>query len=98
MATSWPARSNRRTQLPPDWPHRRAATLHRDHHHCTTPGCTAPATDVDHIGDAHDHNPTNLRSLCAEHHRQRTTTQGNAARGVVQRSHRPREPHPGLTR
>lgn len=72
------AGSNRRAELPKDWPTIRRAILRRD------PVCVrchaAPSTDVDHIGDKHDHSETNLRGLCGPCHASRTGKQGNAAR------------------
>jgi 5-methylcytosine-specific restriction protein A len=45
--------------------------------HCEQPGCTKPATEVDHIDGLgplgpHGHDLDNLRSLCKPHHAQRT--------------------------
>jgi hypothetical protein len=57
--------------------------------------CDATATDVDHIGDPDDHTDGNLRSLCSEHHDQKTSRQGNAARWTHRRQ-KPRERHPGI--
>jgi 5-methylcytosine-specific restriction endonuclease McrA len=54
---------------------------------CVVPGCTRPATDVDHvvsIADAPDRrlDPTNFRSMCHQHHAQRTARdQGFAQSG-----------------
>lgn len=59
--------------------------------------CTAPATDVDHIGNALDHADTNLRALCARHHGRRSALQGVAAKARMRRQRlRPQRPHPGL--
>lgn len=57
------------------WRKLRAAILERDDYACTTPGCGAPATEVDHIiprhqGGSDEHE--NLRSLCAAHHGTKT--------------------------
>jgi AAA domain-containing protein len=63
------------------------------HPHCTVEGCTRPATDVDHvvsIEDAPDQrlDPTNLRSMCHEHHAQRTARdQGFAQTGPANSAH-----------
>lgn len=51
---------------------------------CQTPGCYLRATDVDHIvsrrdGGA-DYALTNLQSLCHDHHQQKTSAAGHAAR------------------
>lgn len=76
--------SNRRAELPADWPTLRQQTLERDEHRCTwrTAGrrCPDQATDVDHIGDKDDHRLENLRSLCSPHHKARTARQATAAR------------------
>lgn len=79
------ATSTRRTTLPPDWPTIRLPILERDGYRCTHIDangnrCTAPATDVHHIGDRNDHSDTNLASLCAPHHATETGREGNAAR------------------
>ena len=58
------------------WQNTRAAFL-RFHPACDEPGCTLPATDVDHIdglgpGGPRGHDWTNLRGYCHAHHSQRT--------------------------
>jgi 5-methylcytosine-specific restriction endonuclease McrA len=94
-------RSARTVRLPKGWAKIRARILKRDGHACTwdTPSgrCMGPATDVDHIGDPNDHSDTNLRSLCRQHHRTRSSQQGGlaaAAKRIPRR--RPPEKHPGL--
>jgi 5-methylcytosine-specific restriction protein A len=92
--------SNRRAELPADWETAiRPRILARDGYQCTWiedgVRCTARATDVDHIGDKHDHSDENLRGICDWHHKKRTAAQGNAARKRVPEKRRP-EPHPGL--
>lgn len=91
--------SNRRDELPPDWPVIRVRILRRDDHQCVArvgpARCTEPATDVDHIGAKHDHRDENLRALCSWHHKRRSSAQGNAARRRVPEKRAP-EPHPGL--
>lgn len=57
--------------------------------------CTRPGSDTDHIGDPHDHSPTNLRLLCSWHHDRRSSKQGNTARRRYS-NRRPPERHPGL--
>ncbi len=97
------AGSNRRAELPPDWPQRRARILHRDAHRCTATmsdgsRCTWPATDVDHIEQGNDHSDTALTSLCRWHHQQKSSSEGAAARkaqGGYLTQRRSPEPHPG---
>lgn len=89
--------SNRRAELPPDWPAIRKRILDRDSYRCRWiqdgKRCTERATDVDHRGDKHNHDDDNLRALCAPHHRRRTGQQAAAARPSIRR---PAERHPGL--
>lgn len=74
----------RRRELPPDWSTLRRRVLRRDGWRCTWivdgSRCPAWATDVDHIGDRHDHRLLNLRALCQYHHSRRTIAQSVAAR------------------
>lgn len=69
--------SNRRAELPPDWPRIRQRILRRD------PICracmAAPSAEVDHIDNPHDHSDANLQGLCAPCHK--VKTQREAARG-----------------
>lgn len=100
MPGGW-AGSDRRSELPPDWPQIRARILARDEGRCTwvTEGdrCSEDATDVDHIRDRHDHRPENLASLCGWHHDRKSSAEGNAAQRGRRRTERhPREAHPGL--
>lgn len=93
--------STRRAQLPVDWDStRRPRILRRDGHQCTwmTDGqrCDQPATDVDHIRRGNDHNDNNLRSLCAWHHKRKTSIEGNTSRRRHTTKRTP-EQHPGLT-
>lgn len=54
---------------------------------CEWPGCTKPATDVDHIdgqgpNSPHGHDQANLQSLCHPHHSTKTAKQdGGFGRG-----------------
>jgi 5-methylcytosine-specific restriction endonuclease McrA len=76
----------------------RRRVLRRDGHRCQIkgPGCTGIATDVDHIGDRHDHSEANLRAVCGWCHRQRSAAQGHARqRALKQARKRPPERHPG---
>lgn len=95
----WGNGSGRTAPLPPDWDRLRKQQLEADGYRCryvspdTGQRCTAHATDVDHAGDADDHD--DLRSLCSWHHKQRTGRQG-ATSPRRARASRPREKHPGL--
>lgn len=57
--------------------------------------CGERGADVDHVGNPHDHSPSNARTLCSWHHDRRSSAQGNAARTRIS-TKRPTEPHPGL--
>lgn len=92
----WAARSRRQAELPRNWLTIRTAVLHRDAYYCRihrADRCTGAATQVDHIGDRHDHGMDNLRAACAPCHAWRTAMQGAAAKT---RRARPAERHPGL--
>ncbi|WP_090937299.1 HNH endonuclease [Nonomuraea jiangxiensis] len=55
--------------------------------------------EVDHIDDPTDHDLSNLRALCHEHHKLRTQAQitaGVRAYYTTRSRKRPDEPHPGL--
>jgi 5-methylcytosine-specific restriction protein A len=94
--------SNRRAELPPGWSTTIVPRIkQRDGNRCTWiehgQRCTAPADEVDHIGDRHNHDDTNLRSLCHHHHNRHTQAQAAAGRARNSRR-RPSPPHPGLIR
>lgn len=96
--------SHRRAELPADWATvLRPRTLARDGYRCVAlmrdgSRCPATATDVDHIGDRHDHSDNNLQSLCRWHHGRKTAAESAAARRAKRRPlrRRPEERHPGL--
>lgn len=98
MGTGWHD-SDRRTELPPDWPIIRARIWARDGGRCQWPTdtgtCGWPGRDVDHRHDPHDHRDTNLWVLCGWHHDRKTAAEGNASRRRIS-SKRPPERHPGL--
>lgn len=99
MGSSWQG-SNRRSELPANWPAIRQAVLSRDGHQCTwiesdSVRCIKRATDVDHIINGGSHELTNLRALCAWHHSRKSSAEGNAARKRVS-MRRKAPPHPGL--
>lgn len=91
--------STRKATLPPHWSRLRRLVLARDGGRCrwVEDGvvCNAPANQVDHVGDPHNHDPANLRALCKWHHDRRSGRQGAAARRTPPLN-RPRERHPGL--
>jgi hypothetical protein len=95
---TWPARSERRTQLPGNWRQLRVQALERDGYRCTwTRGgrrCEERATDVDHIKPGNDHRLSNLQSLCHPHHQRKTVLEAAAARGVEIQERHPGTPHP----
>lgn len=82
--------------LPKNWKAIRRSVLRRDDHQCcavTIRGrCPEPATDVDHIVRGDNHDPSNLQSLCAEHHKIKTQMEAQAAKRSRKRE---REQHPG---
>ena len=93
-----PGRHDR--HLPPNWSTVRQQVLRRDGFECSF--CSNRATDVDHIGSRNNHRLDNLRALCSECHRKRTSKQGSqswhaAMRASKAKLRRPTEPHPGLT-
>lgn len=94
--------SGRKAELPANWDSEiRPRILKRDGHRCrwrlpSKARCPRPATDVDHVGDKHDHSDRNLRALCGHHHAQRTAKQGHAARRQkYAKKLRAPEPDPG---
>lgn len=91
--------SKRSLELPPGWPAIRRRVITRDHGRCTArmdsgAQCPEVGTDVDHIGDPHDHSLANLHLLCGWHHRAKTGRQGAEA---TARQHAKLR-HPGITR
>ena len=85
-----------------DWERLRKAVFHRDGGRCVFLDehgnrCPMPATDCDHIGDRNLHTMENLRSLCHDHHLQRTSQQGHKARAALRAlATQPLEPQPGI--
>jgi 5-methylcytosine-specific restriction protein A len=93
--------STRKSTLPADWDRLRRAVFARDGHRCVIIEdglrCPEKATDCDHIGDRDLHTLENLRSLCHDHHLQRSSQQGNAAQAAMRALRRlPEEPQPGI--
>jgi 5-methylcytosine-specific restriction protein A len=98
MSGGW-AGSNRKQELPADWPRRRRRVLNRDGHRCQhrerpgAPICGAHANQVDHIIRGADHRPENLQALCEPHHRVKSAREGGQSFTPLRR---PPEPHPAL--
>lgn len=93
--------SRRRSPLPRNWTLLRRAVLERDGYRCTWlehgDRCMAYATDVDHIGHHADHRLSNLRALCAGHHRYKTSSDaGKLSSGRFRPNKRPPRRHPGM--
>ncbi|MFJ8394400.1 HNH endonuclease [Streptomyces sp. NPDC094144] len=79
------ASSNRRSELPPNWPTLRARVIKRDRGLCQgvlAEGalCGHPGTDVDHIRPGNDHTLGNLQLLCAWCHKAKTQRESQAWR------------------
>lgn len=61
--------------------------------------CRSDSTEVDHMGDAWNHQPEFLRGICHTHHVKRTSAQANAAKKLRSSlRYRPAENHPGFRR
>ena len=100
------ASSGRRQELPPNWPALRRAVLKRDKDRCQwkmgrTGICGATANQVDHVRRGPDHSQANLRALCADHHKEKSSSEGGAAYWAAIRESRSRfrgrqGNHPGL--
>ncbi|MFY1688164.1 HNH endonuclease [Plantactinospora sp. WMMB782] len=91
--------SNRRSRLPPDWETRRATVLKRDNYRCKVRvdgrRCNEPANEVDHIKRGDNHALSNLQAICNEHHKAKTSREGNEAKKQKRnRYRRPEELHP----
>lgn len=100
---AWTGKSDRRTQLPPDWKTIRAKIIDAAGGRCqaieeaTGQRCTLAAVEVDHIGSPNDHRPGNLRALCSPHHAEHTSAQAAAARAQLRKKLTPPVgKHPGL--
>lgn len=76
--------SNRRAELPADWPQIRQAVLARDGYRCREmlidERCPLRANEADHLGDPMDHSLGNLVAKCGRHHRQKTGREGGQAK------------------
>jgi 5-methylcytosine-specific restriction protein A len=92
--------STRKHRLPRDWHRLRAIVLRDAGYQCevVTNGirCTNVARDVDHIIPGDDHSRANLRAICEEHHKYKSSREGNAAR--AKKYGKRVEDHPGYIR
>lgn len=94
--------SNRRDELPDNWPALRQAVKRRADGRCeyrfpNGGRCREPGTDCDHVGDREDHSPGNLQWLCSRHHQMKTQSQSADARRIIAAKGRhPVERQPGL--
>lgn len=92
--------SNRRDELPENWPALRQAVKRRAGGRCeyrfpNGGRCREPGTDADHAGDRNDHDT--LAWLCRRHHDLRTQQQSAEARRIIAAKGRhPVERPPGL--
>lgn len=98
--------SNRRRELPPDWPRIRQRIIARDAGVCQWPEpdgtrrngfgepiCGAPGRDVDHRIRGNDHRDANLQLLCRDHHARKSAAEGGNTHTPL---HRPKSRHPAL--
>lgn len=91
---SWTS-SDRRDRLPSNWLQLRRAALTRDYNACVL--CGEPANQVDHIVPdwaGGPHTLENLRSLCADCHKRKTTEDSAAARKHYRQKATRALPHP----
>lgn len=77
--------SDRLERLPADWPVRRKRVLKRDRYRCQYHGCRDKATHVDHIEPSGSDDEWNLQSLCAFHHNEKSSSEGNAAQARLRK-------------
>ncbi len=105
MSGKWEG-SNRRAELPADWPQIRARIIERDRGRCQWPDpdspyraadgtaiCGARGTDVDHRTPGNDHRDTNLQLLCGPHHARKSAAEGGNSFTPL---HRPKPRHPAF--
>lgn len=96
--------SDRKERLPADWPKLVRQVKNRDGWQCTKrlPSgkrcprgrATGHRLQVDHKVRGDDHSLKNLRSLCEEHHGQKSSQEGNDAQRLPPTTKRT-DPHPG---
>ena len=101
--------SDRRSRLPSNWGSFVRTVLARDGHRCTwtyrldgtTTRCLETSRlEVDHIRNDDNHDLHNLRTLCHDHHAQKTQGESGRARSrnlaIAKKKFRRTEEHPGL--
>jgi len=99
MSGQW-ADSNRRAELPTDWPQRREAVKARAGGRCEVTmrngtRCRDKGTECHHLGDKTDHSLPMLQWICHWHHAIETARQASAASNIVTNQY-PKGTHPGL--
>ncbi|MEV8214994.1 HNH endonuclease signature motif containing protein [Leifsonia sp. NPDC077715] len=89
--------SDRRRQLPKDWPAIVMFVLRRDRHRCqrvredTGKKCGRHANQVDHKirpADGGTDHPSNLQALCEWHHQRKSSSEGGTASAIARRARR----------
>ena len=103
MPTGWVG-SNRKAELPRNWPQIVARILTRDFHRCqwirvdTDQRCLAHANQVDHIIPGGPDTDDNLQALCAYHHGKKSGREGGLASGIARakKAASSKPLHPGL--
>lgn len=99
MSGRW-ASSNRRAELPADWPERRFRVRLRAGGRCEAVDdgvrCPAMGSECDHIVRGNNHALSNLQWLCAGHHGAKTRAEALAALMARPRMRRAVEQHPAL--
>ena len=105
ITSNWRS-SNRRQELPSDWYSLRKKILARDSYQCQEliydgknwSKCLKPANQVDHIRPGSDHRDTNLRALCEDCHKRKSSSEGGKSyaerRKAISESFRRVEKHP----
>lgn len=92
--------SNRRAELPADWPARRAKVRARAGGRCEVVEggvrCPARGAECDHVIRGQDHRLSNLQWICPGHHSTKTRAEAAEARGAQPKTTRPPEVHPAL--
>lgn len=81
---------------PSNWDKTRFRILRRDHRTCQL--CGMPGNQVDHIipvSQGGTHEDDNLRVLCYDCHKKKSSEEGNVARKAKYGKNREREAHPG---